>query len=273
MNLDANTLSMLMSLLNSNAQSSPSRQSGGGAGSGNAENGAYNNENYGRGYNYAENGSGGTRDKRSSVKSNFAMENGLGEKVNLGASQNNDNKKSSFDVSSLLNLMRGGQNGGPDKSPLASVFGNMSGQGNAENSAQGLGALAPLLAMLSGGSENGNADMSQLLMSLLMSNMQKSRPSADQNSTSSEAQKPNENAAKYPNDGAAKNADSEGKAEEILKNELNNSSRSSYRSAGGEKKDKNKTQPKSKNIFQPIAFAGYAAISALNLLFGSAKLR
>lgn len=191
MNFDANTLSTLMKLMGAMKPSRPEERED----------------------KYDDRSSEKNANSTASV-SVFAMQNGLGQKVEIGGSkQKSEARRPAGPMASILEMMTGG-----------------------------------------GGSGDSGGDMMSTLMPMLMNMMNmKNQP---QNQTSKAACENNN----------PKNASDNRQSNDEKYNE-----NGSQRTGGSQNKNTTsadmKTQPSRKNMFEPIAFAGYTLISALNKLY------
>lgn len=256
MNFDANTLSTLMQLLG--AQKQQNNNQGNVSYASERDRCADNNDNYGNGYDNARSyndfgnnyGGGYNQNQRNtSAQSVFAMQNGLGAKVDFF--EKSDKKSPQNNSSSSIGSTSDSSN------PNASSFNS-----SAANSMFGANPMSALLEMMMGKSSGGaNTDMLSSLLPMLMNmmNSKQGQAQAAQASKSKEEPKQEESRQKESKD--------EDKCEQA------ESRKESTSDCEKQKNCNMKTQPYRNDKFEPIAFAGYTLISALNKLYMSKRFR
>lgn len=224
MNFDMNTLSALMQLMSAQkTQSAPPNNC----------DSDYNYDtraNYGYNNGQSRNSTDGYANASKTTASVFAMQNGLGQRIEFGTSPQ----------------------------PKKQTFYN-----NAAN------PMAALIEMMTGKS-GGNGDMMSNLMPMLMNIMSGKNTQNAQNS----AQNQNKTNGRPNGNTNDKNGNTVPAADNAPTPETNINNRNNCENATDKNiKEYAKTQPASRDKYEPIAFAGYALISALNKLFVSKRIK
>ena len=156
----------------------------------------------------------------------FAMQNGLGERVDIGGSKKSENKKSS---------------------PQGAAMGN---------------PMAAMLEMMTGSkAQGGSGDMLSTLMPMLMNVMGGRQTGAQANKTAQNSSN---------NFGGDQSVGNQNQSANNQNQRDNSNSRQSSSEEVEKSNNKNNCKPKPQpthDKYEPIAFAGYTLISALNKLY------
>ncbi len=251
MNFDANTLSALMQMLGT--PKTPNTDTYGGSNDADRAKSSYNDGHGG----YEQNRSYTNERGRSgyTAQSVFAMQNGLGEQIDIDGKTREESKRKSASQTSA------------NTNPMASLLSMMSGgSGTGGTNGDMMSAFMPMFLNMMNGKQNVAAAS------------QKPQPSADKSAEHNpQSDTSDEDLKKYKKmfDEMLK------KEQESLKNEkepCSTTDSDAENSDGIPKQNKRqnekayeKTQPSRADMFAPIAFAGYTLISALNRLYSAKR--